>query len=462
MRKLFCLIIFALCFFNRHSYAQITDSDFNQYGGWKAIQEEAKGHFHLKEINGVWWMVDPEGNVFLSIGVNHIASEGDQISNGVYPYHQAVEQKYNDDIDVWREAVFNRLFSWNFNTVGAFSSEVIDKTMPYTDMTQYKTNDYSDEYNWMNGLPIRVFSQEFRSQVDSRIRPIIYRQKNPKYLLGYFSNNEIRWGPDWRSSKSLLLDFIEYDSDDRESFDAAIQFLRDKYQTIQNLNQQWYINASTFNTISYETAFFPPSESRTEAEEEFLRLYAKTYFKTIREAIDQYMPDALYLGARFAGDIPKPVLEVMGEYVDIVCLNSYEHAPPIEQLNEIHEITGRPVMITEFSFAAMDSGLPNLWGPGVPVATQADRARLYKEYVEKLMNLPYVVGYHWYQHVDQPIEGRFDRQSHNYGLVKINDDPWEELVQTATEMNRRAYEIHKDAVNSGVEDWLKNERSVED
>jgi len=50
-------------------------------------------------------------------------------------------------------------------------------------------------------------------------------------------------------------------------------------------------------------------------------------------------------------------------------------------------------MVTEFSFKAMDSGLPNTKGGGKPVATQSDRANGFTHYVEALAAVPGVVGY---------------------------------------------------------------------
>jgi agarase len=46
-----------------------------------------------------------------------------------------------------------------------------------------------------------------------------------------------------------------------------------------------------------------------------------------------------------------------------------------------------------------------------------------------------MVGFHWFEHADQPKEGRFDGENSNYGLVTIEDRPWDVLVQRMTEVN---------------------------
>ncbi|MEM7602947.1 MAG: hypothetical protein AAF357_16240, partial [Verrucomicrobiota bacterium] len=44
--------------------------DRDQYGGWTGRQFEATGFFRV-EKDDRWWMVTPEGNAFLSFGINH-------------------------------------------------------------------------------------------------------------------------------------------------------------------------------------------------------------------------------------------------------------------------------------------------------------------------------------------------------------------------------------------------------
>ena len=89
-------------------------------------------------------------------------------------------------------------------------------------------------------------------------------------------------------------------------------------------------------------------------------------------------------------------------------------------------------MLTEFSLKAKDSGLPNTRGAGKPVATQQDRAEHFERYVTRLAQMPFLVGYHWFQYSDQPAEGRFDGENSNHGVVNGKDEPWTVLVGPET------------------------------
>ena len=125
----------------------------------------------------------------------------------------------------------------------------------------------------------------------------------------------------------------------------------------------------------------------------------------------------------------------VGAYFDVISFHSYNATPPVEQLEQITRVTGKPAMLTEFSFKAMDSGLPNSKGGGKPVATQADRANGFAMYADALANLPGVVGYHWFEYRDEPKEGRFDGEDCNYGVVKIDFTSWNVLTTRMTKVN---------------------------
>jgi agarase len=104
-------------------------------------------------------------------------------------------------------------------------------------------------------------------------------------------------------------------------------------------------------------------------------------------------------------------------------------------------------MLTEFSFKAMDSGLPNSRGGGKPVATQADRADGFAAYANALADIPGVVGYHWFEYRDEPKEGRFDGEDCNYGVVKIDLTPWEVLTTRMTAVNSDVEARHATSKN---------------
>jgi hypothetical protein len=101
-----------------------------------------------------------------------------------------------------------------------------------------------------------------------------------------------------------------------------------------------------------------------------------------------------------------------------------------DDLDTMNRLTGKPILIGEFSYRAADAGLPNTLPPFFPTfATQAERAHAAGTYLRRVLARPYVVGAHWFQYMDQPATGRFDGENQNFGLVQIIDDPWPALTE---------------------------------
>ncbi|MGP8120964.1 MAG: agarase, partial [Xanthobacteraceae bacterium] len=70
------------------------------------------------------------------------------------------------------------------------------------------------------------------------------------------------------------------------------------------------------------------------------------------------------------------------------------------------------------------------------------RAQCFERYVTAALNKPTVVGYHWFEHADQPAEGRFDGENSNFGTVTIGDEVYVELTATMTRVNAGAERLH--------------------
>lgn len=419
--------------------ATLAAADRDRFGGADVLHGKATGFFHTEVVAGKWWLITPEGNAFLSKGVNHISFSGDTSpALGYAPYGRAVQARYGS-ASKWAEATAARMRSWGLNTVGAWSSaEMFEQRMPYTVILGLAD---SAGANWQRGEVADVFSPQFEQAVRWQARKLCAPRAKDPYLLGYFSDNELRWGADWRSKKSLFEEFLGQ-SAERPGKQALLRQLRDRYATADAFNEAWGTQLRSLDELAALTSLPMTREAAKLAQREFIGEYARAYFKTCHDAIRDADPNHLILGCRFAGYFLPETVAAMGEFSDLVSFNNYGFTPPAEQLRELHRLTGKPVMLTEFSFKAMDSGLPNSRGAGKPVATQQERADHFDEYVTTLLRMSFVVGYHWFEYFDQPAEGRFDGENSNYGLVNGQDEPWDTLVRRVTQVNARLEREH--------------------
>jgi len=401
-------VLLALAALTAAAMVQKETPMYDQYGGWTALKGRKTGYFHAQQIDGRWWLITPEGHAFLSKGVCHVSYTADDApSLGYAPYGRITEAKYGS-AERWAKATAQRMRSWGLNTVGAWSSPEMHRVgLAYAPILDIAASAGKDV--WLRGGVVDVFSPAFIEGAHTVALAKCGPLKADPWLLGYFTDNELRWGADWRSKESLLETFLKM-PEGSPGRKKAEELLQRRGRTAD-----------------------PTDEDKAE----FLRMVARQYFKVCNEAIRSADPNHMIIGCRFAGYAPEPVLEGLRGYVDVVSYNDYSLDPPVWNLSRLVKTTGRPFMITEFSFKAKDSGLPNTRGAGLPVETQKDRADRFERYVTALAKMPACVGYHWFEWCDEPKEGRFDGENSNYGLVRIDDTPWETLTERFKTVNAR-------------------------
>ena len=409
------------------------------FGGWLKLRRGPIGLFYPEQIDGRWWLIDPHGAAFISKAVNHVSYVADMAPSLNYsPYGRATQQKYGEE-EKWAKATCERLRGWGFNTIGAWSSaSTFKQNVPYCVILDLAA---AGGANWQRGTVADFFSKRFAEGVDQRARARCSPRAGDPCLLGYFTDNELRWAPDWRSKKGLFEEYLSFDAA-AEGKAAVIDHLLKQHKTPEAVCKLLGLPATDRDGLLKAKDFRIEKDALARESSSFLRLVAEQYFSTCYKAIKLADPNHLVLGCRFAGYAPREVVEASKGWSDIVSYNNYDANPPAGKINEIHGITGRPVMLTEFSFKAMDSGLPNTKGAGQPLPTQKDRADSFERYVGGLIDLPACVGFHWFEYADEPKEGRFDGENSNYGLVKIDDEPWEVLTKRMTEVNAGLEERH--------------------
>ena len=372
-------------------------SAYDQYGGWVKLAAAKTGFFHTEQVDGRWWLVTPEGHVFFSKGVDNVTYHPEAASSPRVPA----------DPQTWAANAARQLRAWNFNTAGAWSvSELYNTGIVYAPVINMAASVQRDL--WLKGGVVDYFSPEFRDAAAKVAnRQCAAHAKDP-WLLGYFTDNELRWGKDWRSQDSLLDSYLKM-PESSPGFQKATAVLQSHGRT--------------------------PSNITDDDRAEFLGLVAGEYARVTSEAIRRADPNHMVLGCRFAVYPGDSAMRAVGRYFDVISFHSYNASAPVDRLRQIHAITSKPTMITEFSFKAADSGLPNTKGAAKPVATQQDRADGFARYVEALAALPSCVGFHWFEYRDEPKEGRFDGENSNYGLVKVDFKPWAVLTARMSEVN---------------------------
>lgn len=413
------------------------------------------GFFHPEKIGGRWWFIDPSGHAFYAVGTDHVNCYAHSCEKlGYAPYSRNVFAKFGTE-PRWADDAADRLRRWGFNTLGAGCVESVRyKGLTYVEFLAFGTlfssvSDIAPRTTW-TGFP-NAFDPRWERWCELQASRSCAIRKDDPWMLGYFLDNELEWFGK-NGAEGGLVDCTWEKPADHSAKRALVAFLRARYATIQAFNSAWGVKVGSFDDLAARTTPLATTTPRGNADRiAFVQLIADRYFGIMCRAIRRADPNHAILGCRFAMFAP-PVWEIAGKYLDVVSVNYYGNvnleggysADMPAKLAEYHRKSGRPLMITEWSFPALDAGLPSRNGAGQRVPTQRDKARAYSIYQRHLFSMPFMVGSDYFMWVDEPalgISSTFPEDS-NYGLVDEKDRAWPELTAVASVVNRMAAAIH--------------------
>ena len=398
----------------------------------------ATGFFHIETIDGRDWPIDPTGRAVILAGTQHIKPQGTfSDAVGYSPYGRFVATNY-PSVDAWVDETLARLDDWGFTMLGNACSlgMLSHRTLPHVRNIQMGQRVSRGDPEWFirewqyrpcSALP-NVFHPDFAAACEWRAREQCAPFKDDPWLIGWFIDNELAW---WGASKRIrgtglygLVAKLPQTHGARKVLDA---FLAERGAAVE---EREGMRAPSF-----------------EDKVDFLRLYARTYYEKTVSAIRKADPNHMVLGSRYAGlDGANPVVwEEAGKLCDIVTFNCYPWAdldrgivldaeggvPMTERLREYHGYAKAPLMVTEWSFPALDHGHPCLVGAGQRMNTQAERVEATMLFAKTLLADPNVAGYDYFKWNDQPKTGssRHSPEDCNYGLVNDDGVPYEGITQ---------------------------------
>ncbi|MFC2116786.1 T9SS type A sorting domain-containing protein [Bacteroidota bacterium] len=359
-----------------------TTAPLSIYGGWNLNSVEPTGFFHVKEVNGAWYLIDPLGNLFISIGVTSVEKGGGIDLPG------DLETFYFNNLGMWSDvSIENIPISPRFNFLQGFKNT---------------TTARKDLFN-RNILP--VFDSEFKSYCDTKAATFVAPYKTNPWVLGYYSDNELVF------HKLRLEDYLGLPATDSN------------FATVH----RWMINRKG------------EGYSVSEADRmEFKGFVASTYASAVKLGLKKHDPNHLYIGCRLhaAAKYDKYILRGIGEHVDVNSINFYARWEPSDSDMDLWlSEAGKPFLITEFYTKARDTGLPNASGAGWEVYTQQDRADFYENFTMRLLSHPGSVGWTWFRYID--------KDEVNKGVISIDYQWYTTLLESMVNIGKDVYNLRR-------------------
>lgn len=416
--------------------AEVVDKtayNYSKYGGYKQKQVKGTGFFRTEKIDGRWWFVDPEGYLFLSVGIDCVNNGGGgNVVNidkreGMFkelPPKELIDKyssprqrrpnttsfglwnlyrRYGDGFDQKaKDMAVKRMEKWGLNTIANWSSrDIIDMNQKAFLLPLSGLGIASD----LMGL-CDVYEPGFDGMINKNLKEFVEPYKNNPWLVGYFIGNEPAWLDEEERLCSLILE-----GKDRPIKAALQKHLEAKGDTPDSRK------AFVFNTF-------------------------RTFLTQTNKVLKKYDPNHLNLGIRFGNILvlDEEILNICRDVFDVLSFNCYDLYPNTEMLDRALSITDLPMIIGEYHFGTVDRGMAqSLW----QVDSQKERGVAYRYYTEKAYSHPGLIGTGYFQWCDQDLTGRgLDGENYNCGIIDVTDRPYKEQVEAMMETAKCLYEVH--------------------
>ncbi len=389
--------------------------------------------------NGVAWLVTPCGERSLAVSVD-IVDGGASGTNVPRPHYDWT--RFAPSLPDWEAATRERLAAWGFNSVGAWSLPPQELRIPGAIDLELGRN---ARFHWFDPFDPATAARMMR---EARLLTAPYR--GSPWRIGYFSDNEVGW---W--SGALFLFFSQKPAANHTK-ERWVMLLRHLY------GDQWARFARDFvapaGVASWSALLRTQEPTRLRPGGQGMRAVsawtaeiAAHYYALSRQAIHAADPSALYLGDRLPIYYDPAAVRVEAPQVDAIAVNYNVDSPEgwiaPYFFDGLRALTGgKPVLVSEWFYASAEnrSGNRNN-GHLMTVATQALRATGAAAAAANFAGLPELVGLQWFQYYDYPQGGRADHEDYDFGLVDIDDRPYEALTAAFARANQALPLLHESA-----------------
>jgi hypothetical protein len=433
-------------------------ADRDTWGGWiNGPQLPPTGWFQTHNDGNRWWLVDPDGHLFWSSGLDCVnpsvpsavsglksaltflppdGTPGAITNSGMgesadYMRSNLATAFGNEDWYVkWADLAYGFMRSHGFNTVANWSDwkTASSRHVPYVrplegtwKRTPLVFRDFPD-----------VFDPAFAEDCRDWAGQLAETALDPA-MIGYFLMNE----PTWGFANMCPAEGMLRNTQTCCSRTMLAESLNREAPTDQDLSAKWAMHV-TYAEIKAGLWTAPFSAEAQADLQGFSSTMAEKLFADLSQSCKVIDPHHLNLGARYYTVPPAWATAAMKAF-DCFSFNCYAQSVPHDQMSRISNQLSLPVLVGEWHFGALDVGLP---GSGIGhVASQEDRGKAFRAYVEDAVAEPCCVGVHYFTLYDESALGRFDGENWNIGLIDVCHRPYSPMTDAARLTHERLYEI---------------------
>lgn len=424
--------------------------DLDRFGGWTGRKFKATGFFRVEKAKR-WWLVTPEGNAFLSFGINHLEPSlfRQDHNREAWKKRLGVEQAqgpaFNAALRSW---YLKTCRQYGFNTAGVHMSLHVINT-PGPAMPYMKPICFVDVPHWKPEIPDGnfrdVFSDDFAQHCDRLARSAVVPVKEDPYLVGYsmtdctmFTEEDCRERPDViggarRKARIGWPRRLRNLGGQAPGKQAYVRTMQDLYKgQIGKFNRTYGTTFDSFDALAGAENWRPATDlsngNETRDNIEFLKAVVARYYRTARDAIRRYDTNHLFVGDKLNAntDSLDTVLPVTSRFTDIVLYQMYaRYEVQRPGLDRWSRAVDKPFINGDSAFTMITDTMPRPYGPVAD--SLEERADWTEEFFRSAFARPEFVGWHYCGLID--ATNRIDRKKsrQHSGLLTETGEPYPKL-----------------------------------
>ncbi len=429
--------------------------DRDRFGGWTGKRFEATGFFRTEHDGKRWWLVTPEGNAFISLGINHYHDGwwAQQYNRGHWVKEFGAKKPW--DKAWWkgfRDAALSDCRRLGLNTLGYHceTAMLIDRPpgaiMPY--VRQYEPVQLSHYRNPRPEAYVDIFAPGFREHCEALAREEVEPYTDDPMILGYamtdipvLTDNDTKWagGTTW----PRILRNLGADAPGKRAY---VSTMREHYPGIEAFNTAYATGFPSWNDLAAAEDWRLDTDFANEAElrdnMEFMRRCVDQYYTVAKAALRRYDTNHMFIGDKLGGnsDTLDSVLEVTSRHTDLVnvqCYGRWDYQQA--RLDRWSPTNAQPFLNGDSCYSVASEMMPNPHGPHA--RDQAERAAWTREFAESAFARPDFVGWHICGIIEtwKTMPGK--AQAQHSGLMTPTGEFYPEMEQVLRDLSQRLYQI---------------------
>jgi hypothetical protein len=437
----------------------------DRFGGWTKKKFRATGFFRTEHDGKRWWLVTPEGNAFLSFGVNHL-------------YPDLFQAEYNRE--AWRKQLGLEDFAWpqfapalrqwflqtcrewGFNTVGVHNALSLVNS-PRPAMPYMLPIHFVDIPHWKPEIPDNafrdVFSDEFARHCDHMAKKLASPARNDPFMLGYamtdcplLTEEDCRERPDViggarRKSRIGWPRRLRNLGADAPGKVAFVETMRGLYRgQISDFNTTYGTAFDSFDALEKAENWRPATDlsnaNETRDNVVFLQAVVAKYYETARDAIGRYDSNHMFFGDKINAntDTADTILPITSKFTDVVFYQMYaRYEVQKPGLERWAKIVDKPIINGDSSYTMITAHMPRPYGPVADNVQQ--RAEWTDEFFRNAFARPEFVGWHYCGLIDATQQVARKQARQHSGLMNGYGEPYPELKQVIQACAKEMYGI---------------------